>query len=448
VIFKLLMSFNAMLPSAGVNPKTFLTACLIGILLISGNVMAGVPLDRIVAVINDDVIMQSELEERIRSVLKQMAQQGAELPPQDILIKQVLERMIMVKLQTQFAERTGIKVDDETLNQTINRIAAENNLSLSQFRNILEKDGINYENFREDIRNEITITQLKRRQVDNRVTVTDREIDNFLANEEVQGGGTENEYHLSHILISSPEGATKEEMEQARLVAEKVVSDLKSGANFEELARNVSDGQQAATGGDLGWRTESEIPTLFSEKILAMKEGGISEIIQSPSGFHIIKLTGLRSTDKHIVTQTHARHILIRPNELVSDDDAKNRLEQLVLRIKGGDDFSELARSHSDDPGSAVNGGDLGWTNPGQMVPEFEEEMNKLKPGEISGPFKTQFGWHIVQVLDRREQDNSEQLKRARAREIIMQRKIEEAQQNWLRGLRDEAYVEYRLDDS
>lgn len=447
MIFKLLMSFNAMLPSAGVNPKTFLTACLIGILLISGNVMAGVPLDRIVAVINDDVIMQSELEERIRSVLKQMSQQGAERPPQDILIKQVLERMIMVKLQTQFAERTGIKVDDETLNQTINRIAAENNLSLSQFRNILEKDGINYENFREDIRNEITITQLKRRQVDNRVTVTDREIDNFLANEEVQGG-TENEYHLSHILISSPEGATKEEMEQARLVAEKVVSDLKSGANFEELARNVSDGQQAATGGDLGWRTESEIPTLFSEKILAMKEGGISEIIQSPSGFHIIKLTGLRSTDKHIVTQTHARHILIRPNELVSDDDAQNRLEQLVLRLKGGDDFSELARSHSDDPGSAVNGGDLGWTNPGQMVPEFEEEMNKLKPGEISGPFKTQFGWHIVQVLDRREQDNSEQLKRARAREIIMQRKIEEAQQNWLRGLRDEAYVEYRLDDS
>lgn len=447
MIFKLLMSFNAMLPSAGVNPKTFLTACLIGILLISGNVMAGVPLDRIVAVINDDVIMQSELEERIRSVLKQMSQQGAERPPQDILIKQVLERMIMVKLQTQFAERTGIKVDDETLNQTINRIAAENNLSLSQFRNILEKDGINYENFREDIRNEITITQLKRRQVDNRVTVTDREIDNFLANEEVQGG-TENEYHLSHILISSPEGATKEEMEQARLVAEKVVSDLKSGANFEELARNVSDGQQAATGGDLGWRTESEIPTLFSEKILAMKEGGISEIIQSPSGFHIIKLTGLRSADKHIVTQTHARHILIRPNELVSDDDAQNRLEQLVLRLKGGDDFSELARSHSDDPGSAVNGGDLGWTNPGQMVPEFEEEMNKLKPGEISGPFKTQFGWHIVQVLDRREQDNSEQLKRARAREIIMQRKIEEAQQNWLRGLRDEAYVEYRLDDS
>ena len=447
MIFKLLMSFNAMLPSAGVNPKTFLTACLIGILLITGNVMAGVPLDRIVAVINDDVIMQSELEERIRSVLKQMAQQGAERPPQDILIKQVLERMIMVKLQTQFAERTGIKVDDETLNQTINRIAAENNLSLSQFRNILEKDGINYENFREDIRNEITISQLKRRQVDNRVTVTDREIDNFLANEEVQGG-TENEYHLSHILISSPEGATKEEMEQARLVAEKVVSDLKSGANFEELARNVSDGQQAATGGDLGWRKESEIPTLFSEKILAMKEGDISEIIQSPSGFHIIKLTGLRSTDKHIVTQTHARHILIRPNELVSDDDAQNRLEQLVLRIKGGDDFSELARSHSDDPGSAVNGGDLGWTNPGQMVPEFEEEMNKLKPGEISGPFKTQFGWHIVQVLDRREQDNSEQLKRARAREIIMQRKIEEAQQNWLRGLRDEAYVEYRLDDS
>lgn len=433
--------------TAGKITKTFLSACLFSIILVAGNATAGIPLDRIVAVINDDVIMQSELEERINSVLKQMAQQGAERPPRDVLVRQVLESMIMIKLQTQFAERTGIKVDDETLNQTINRIAAENNLSLSRFRDILERDGVNYESFREDIRNEITIAQLKRRQVDNRVTVTDREIDNFLANEEVQGG-TENEYHLSHILISTPEGATKEEKEQARLVAEKVVSDIKSGASFEELARNVSDGQQAATGGDLGWRKESEIPTLFSEKISSMKEGDVSDIIESPSGFHIIKLAGLRSSDKHIVTQTHARHILIRPNELVSEEDAQTRLDQLALRIKGGDNFAELARSHSDDPGSAVNGGDLGWINPGDMVPEFEEEMNQLKAGEISKPFKTQFGWHIVQVLDRREQDNTEQLKRARAREIILQRKIEEAQQNWLRSLRDEAYVEYRLDDS
>lgn len=447
MIFKDSTLINTLLQLPGKIFKSLLPVCLISFSLTTGNVLAGIPLDRIVAVINEDVIMQSELEERIRTVIKQMAQQGAERPPQDVLAKQVLERMIMIKLQTQFAERTGIKVDDESLNQTINQIAAGNNLSLSQFREILEQDGIDYESFREDIRNEITIAQLKRRQVDNRVSVTEREIDNFLANEEVQGS-TENEYQLSHILISAPEGATQEETDQARLVAEKVVSDLNSGISFEELARTVSDGQQAESGGDLGWRKESEIPTLFADEISNMQEGEISDIIESPSGFHIIKLAGLRSSDKNIVTQTQARHILIRPNELVSEKDALSRLSQLKLRLEGGDDFSELARSHSDDPGSAVNGGDLGWVNPGQMVPEFEERMNRLEAGQISEPFKTQFGFHIVQVLDRREQDNTEQLKRARAREILMQRKIEEAQQNWLRSLRDEAYVEYRLDGS
>ncbi len=415
-------------------------------LILTGTANAGVPLDRIIAVVNEDVIMHSELRNKLRAITSQLTEQNAQLPPRDILEKQVLEQLILNKLQLQFAANTGILVDDETLNRAISNIATENKLNLSQFREILERDGYSYEAFREDIRNEIIISRLKQRQVDNRIAVTDREIDNFLVTEEFQGG-TETEYRLSHILINIPEESTQEETEQARLVAEKVLEDLANGEDFAMLARAISDGQQAQEGGDLGWRKAGDIPSLFAGQVSTLKEGEVSELIQNPSGFHIIKLTGMRSGDKYMVTQTRARHILIRPNELVTDDDAKNRLAQLKLRLEGGDNFEELARSHSEDPGSAVNGGDLGWTNPGDMVPEFENEMDQLEPGEISNPFKTPFGWHIVQVLERRQHDNTEDLKRARAREIIRARKIEEAQQNWLRGLRDEAYVEYRLDD-
>lgn len=415
--------------------------------LLATNLSAGVPLDHIVAVVNDDVIMSSELNEKIRTVRNQMEQQHANMPPLDILEKQILERMILDKLQLQFASSTGIQVDDETLNQTISNIAAQNKVNLTQFREILEHDGYDYEKFREDIRNEITIARLKQRQVDNRITVTDREIDTFLENEQIQGGA-ETEYRLSHILIAIPENATDEETEQARLVATKVRDDLASGADFAKLAKEVSDGQQAQEGGDLGWRKIEAIPTLFSSLVINMKENDVSDLIKSPSGFHIIKLTGLRNSgEAHMVKQTHARHILIRPNELLTDDDARERLQQLKIRIEGGDDFAELAKSHSDDTASAVNGGDLGWINPGDMIPEFQEQMDKLQPGQISEPFKTQFGWHIVQVLERRDFDDTETQKRATAREIIRKRKIQEAEQNWLRSLRDEAYVEYRLDD-
>jgi peptidyl-prolyl cis-trans isomerase SurA len=408
---------------------------------------AGVPLDRIVAIVNEDVIMQSELNNKLRALASQLSEQNAPLPPRDILEKQVLEQLILNKLQLQFAANTGILVDDETLNRAISNIASENKVNLTQFREILERDGYSYEAFREDIRNEIIIARLKQRQVDNRVTVTDREIDNFLVTEEIQGG-IETEYRLSHILIATPEEATAEETEQAKMVAEKVLEDLANGEDFAMLARTVSDGQQALEGGDLGWRKAADIPSLFTDHVQKMEEGEVSDLIQNPGGFHIIKLTGVRSGDKYMVTQTRARHILIRPNELVTNEEAKTRLEQLLIRLQGGDSFEDLARSHSEDPGSAVNGGDLGWTNPGDMVPEFENEMNRLEPGETSEPFRTPFGWHIVQVLERRQHDNTEDLKRARAREIIRARKIEEAQQNWLRGLRDEAYVEYRLDDT
>ena len=427
-------------------PSCVLLAGSVLACFLSGTLLAEVTLDRIVAVVNEDVIMQSELENKLRTIKAQLAQQNTEMPSDETLTKQVLESQILDKLQLQLAASTGIVVDDETLNQTINRIAEQNKVNLTQFREILERDGYNYERFREDIRDEITISRLKQRHIENRITVTDGEIDNFLATEKHQGG-LENEYRLSHILIATPEDATAEEKEQIRLVAKKVLEDLANGGDFAKLAMSLSAGQQAQQGGDLGWRKAKEIPSLFAEIIKNLKEGEVSQLIESPGGFHIIKLTGLRTSDKHIITQTRARHILMRPNELLTDADISNKLKLLKTRIKGGEDFTELAKSHSEDNASAVNGGDLGWVNPGTMVPDFEERMNQLKAGEISEPFKTQFGWHIVQVLERREHDNSEDMKRDKAREIIRQRKIAEAQQNWLRQLRDEAYVEYRLDE-
>ena len=402
-------------------------------------------LDRIVAVINDDVIMRSELVEKISSVAAQMEEQNIPLPPQDILEKQVLDRLIMTKLQIQMAQNTGIRVDDETLNRTISNIARENKLSLNEFREILEGDGYGYENFRKEIRNEILISRLQQRQVDNRVIVTEREIENHLSNQEHQGE-TDIEFHIAHILVAIPEGASTRQVTKAKETAEKVLSELQAGADFSNMAATYSDGQQALDGGDLGWRKAGQVPTLFADFIAVMEVGGLSEIIKSPSGYHIIKLLDKRSGEQVVVTQTKARHILVRPDELTTPEEALGRLRQLRLRIEGGDDFAELAKAHSADTMSAAEGGDLGWVNPGDLVPEFENVMNSLAPGATSEPFRSQFGFHIVQVLDRREHDSTEDIKRARAREAIRRRKLEEARTDWLRQMRDEAYVEYRLD--
>ena len=402
-------------------------------------------LDRIVAVINDDVIMRSELAVKIRGVASQMEEQNIPLPPRNILEKQVLDRLIMTKLQIQMAQNTGIRVDDETLNRTISNIARENELNLNQFREILEQDGYGYENFRREIRDEILISRLQQRQVDNRVIVTDREIDNYLSNQEHQGE-TDIEFHIAHILVAIPEGASPRQVTRARDTAEQALSELQGGADFASMAATYSDGQQALDGGDLGWRKAGQVPTLFADFISDMEVGGLSGIIKSPSGYHIIKLLDKRSSEQVVVTQTKVRHILVRPDELTTVDDARRRLQQLRMRIEGGDDFAELARAHSVDTMSAADGGDLGWVNPGDLVPEFENVMNSLEPGAVSEPFPSQFGFHIVQVLDRREHDSTEDIKRARAREAIRRRKLEEARTDWLRQMRDEAYVEYRLD--
>ena len=404
------------------------------------------PLDHIVAVVNEDVIMKSELENKIYTINEKMKEQGANAPPESILKRQVLNNLIQNRIQLQLATMIGIKVNDENLNQTISNIAAESQITLEQFREILEKDGYNYEQFREDVRNQITLTQLRKRQVTNRIIVSEKEIDNFLTNDNSQGI-FQTEIRLSHILFSLSETATEDEITQTEQMASEVRDELLMGADFAKIASTVSDSGNAKAGGDLGWRKIDTIPTLFTDYIPNMKVGDISELIRSPSGFHIIKISDLKDMEENIVEQTHARHILVKINELRTDKQANEKLLQLKLRIDNGDDFSLLAKGNSDDAMSAIANGDLGWSIPGELVPEFQRVLDGLEINETSEPFKSRFGWHIVQVLERRNHDNTESIKRARARKVIGDRKLNEALQNWNRELLDEAYIEYRLDD-
>ena len=401
-------------------------------------------IDRIIAVVNDDVITVSELDKELSSIKQQLRAQNTTLPAAETLRAQVLDRMVLKRLQLQLAGINHVKIDDEALNRTILNIATQNKLSLSEFRNVLDSDGINFEDYRETIRTELTLAQLRQRQVTNRIVVTDQEVDEFLETQAVQGAASD-EFRLSHILIVVPDAATVEQVDKAQKKVASVLAELRKGADFAQTALSVSGGAQALQGGDLGWRKLGQLPTLFSNIVTTMKVGDLSEPIRSPSGFHLIKLADQRKGDEqHMVNQTRARHILIRPTELLSSDDARRKLEQLKQRIAAGDDFADLARSHSEDNVTAVNGGSVGWVSPGDLVPAFEEVMNPLKVNEVSAPFHTQFGWHIVQVLERRDYDNTVELKKTRAREEIRQRKIEEETQTWLRQMRDEAFVELR----
>jgi len=403
--------------------------------------------DRIIAIVNDDVILESELSSRLKTVKGQLLQQNTKIPAEDVLRRQVLERLIISQLQIQAAERGGIRIDDKVLNASINRIASQNKMSLNQFRSAIENDGFDFSVFREDIRREMIISRLIQRQVRQRVDVTEQEIDNFLITN--KGDDNKNkEFRLSHILISLPEAASPEQVDAAKAKADAAIKELRAGASFKQVAAASSDGQNAFEGGDLGWRKAPQLPSIFADIATKMQQGDISDPIRSPSGFHIIMLSDLRGAqNRHVVTQTLARHILIRRNELTSNDDAQTRLQQLLIRLEGGEDFAALARAHSDDRGSAARGGDLGWTSPGALVPKFEEEMSKLSPGQISQPFQTQFGWHIVQKLEVREHDNTDAFLRSKAREFIRERKTEDETEAWIRRIRDEAFVEYRLDD-
>ncbi|MFO1436564.1 MAG: peptidylprolyl isomerase [Gammaproteobacteria bacterium] len=408
--------------------------------------LAATPIDKIVAIVDDDVVMQSEFDRFRTRITQQMSQHGGQLPPEDILNRQILERLVMSRIQLQYAKRAGVTVDDDTLNKAVANIAAQNKLSIDQFRQEIEKQGYDFAQFREDIRNEIIVGRLKQKEVDNHITVSDREIDSYLQNPRNKGSTGDTEYHLSHILVGTPEGASSEQIAEAQKKATAVLEQLRGGTDFGKVAASSSDSREALEGGDLGWRKAGEMPTVLGDALRNMKPGDISDIMRGPNGFHIIKLIEVRAgSDAGSITQTHARHILIKTSEAVSQDEARTKLEKLKARLDGGEDFAALARSHSEDRGSAAGGGDLGWTNPGQMDPDFQREMDALQPGQTSQPFQTQFGWHIVQVLERRQHDDSAEAERNKAREAIRQRKTEEEFQAWMRRLRDEAYVEYRM---
>ena len=395
--------------------------------------------------VNDDVIVNSELQREVAAILPELRARGTPIPPEKVLNKQVLERVISKRLQAQRAKQLGIKVDDATLTQTMTSIAGRNKLTLEELKATLENGGMRFEDFREDTRAQMIDAQLQRQEVLNTITVTEPEIDRFLEKE--SGRLVERtEVRLQHILIAVPEGAYPDQIQKAQAKAAGLVRQLRGGADFAKLAMANSEGQQALEGGDLGWFKIAEVPTLAAESARTLGKGEVSDPLRSQGGFHIIKVSDIKGSESEAVTQTHARHILVRTSEVLSDDDAKTRLEQLRLRIVGGDDFATLARSHSDDTGSALKGGDLGWVSPGDTVPEFEQAMNALSPNEISAPVKTSFGWHIVQVIERRQADTSADVMRQKAKDAIRQRKSREATELWLRRLRDEAYVEIRLD--
>ncbi len=405
-----------------------------------------VPVDRIVAVVNDEVITQNDLGERVSLVVKQFQRQGGQLPAADVLSRQILERMITDLMQTQLAKESGIRIDDATLDKTIERIAQENNLSVRDFRAALERDGIKYSRFREDIRNEILLARLREREVDNTIIVTDAEVETELAREAKEKTG-DSEYQISHILVMVPAQAGPDQIEVRRRKALQALSELRRGADFARVAATYSDAPDALQGGSLGWRPAGRLPGLFLEAIEALKPGEVSDILRSPNGFHVVKLLEKRGkTAAPGVQQTHARHILLRAREGLTEADARERLLRLRERILAGTDFAELAKLHSEDA-SAQKGGDLGWVAAGDTVPEFERAMNALKDKEISQPIQSPFGWHLVQVVERRAEELSEERKKAAARQAIRLRKADEAYQDWLRQSRDRAFVENRYDE-
>lgn len=403
-------------------------------------------LDRVVAVVNNEVVTRLDLDEQVKVALQQLRRQGTPLPAQDVLERQLLERLVTSRVLVQTARETGLRVDDTQLQRSLERIAQENKLTPDAFRKALESDGVNFNRFRDEMRNEILIARLKEREVDSKILITDAEIDNYLKNQQ-NLGGKDDEYSLAHILVLVPEQASPEQIQAKRAAAEKALAQLKGGADFRQVSAGVSDAQNALEGGPLGWRPASRLPQIFVDSVKTMKVGDLSPVLRSANGFHILKLLDKRGNETPvIVQQTHTRHILVRLSEVVSEADAKQRLFNLKERIDNGTDFAELARLQSEDASSS-RGGDLGWLSPGDTVPEFERAMNALEPGQVSEPVPSPFGWHLIQVLERRNEDMSKERQRLLARQAIRARKSDEAYQEWVRQQRDRAYVELRLEE-
>ena len=431
------------------NVKTklsdFLLPILFGTLLFGSLAHADVqPLDRVVAIVDNDVIMQSQLDQRLREVQKSIAKQGGGQPPLDALQQQVLERLILENIQLQIGDRAGVRITDEELNQALESIAQRNNMTLDQLRLALQQDGLPYSMAREQIRREMIISRVRQRRVADRVEVTNQELKSFMASAHGQVQLSE-EFHLANILLPLPEGSTAAVIEKAAVQAQQVYQQLQQGASFSELAVSRSASENALEGGDMGWRKGAQLPPPFDELIPKLSPGQVTPPVRTPGGFIIVKLLEKRGGDHQLRDEVHVRHILIKPSEIRTDADAQKLAERLYARIVAGEDFSELARSFSEDPGSARNGGDLDWIDPSILVPEFQEVMKSTPSGQLSKPFKTGYGWHVLEVLGRRATDSSEQLREQQAMNILRNRKYEEELQGWLLEIRGEAYVEIKL---
>ncbi len=409
------------------------------------------PVDRIVAVVNDDIITASELRLRTRAAEAQLQRQNIQPPPKDVLERQVLERMIVDRAQLQLARETGVRVDDATVNAALARIAEANNMTVPALRQKLESEGISLAQFREEVRQDILLNRLREREVETRLQISESELDNFIAD---QAGVTTDavEVNLAQILLRLPENATTQRLDETRQRADELITQLKGGADFARLAASYSNATEALQGGELGWRSTDRLPTLFLDAIKGVKVGDIAPLIRSPNGFHIVKVLGRRSAVEAKlaggpVQQTRVRHILLKVSDVAPEQEVKRRLEEFKARIEAGQvEFGTLARLHSLDA-TGSRGGDLGWVYPGDTVPEFERAMNALKIGEISGPVQSPFGWHLIQVNERRTEAASADRARQQARQALRDRKSDEAYQDWLRQLRDKTYVEYRIEE-
>ncbi len=427
----------------GLKQNALKALCLLT--LASGMANAKVQqLDRIVAVIDKDVVMESQLDSRVQAVHRQMADRNVSLPPDSILEKQVLDQLILENIQLQMGSRGGIRIDDWALNDAISQIAQRNGLSVEAFKKNLESDGLSFAQAREEIRREMIINRVRQRQVGQRIQVSEQEIDNFINSPEGQSQ-LQAEYRLGHILIATPDNATPEQIKTAQTQATTIYGDLEKGSNFQELAITFSKGQNALNGGDLGWRKADQLPSLFAEQAIKMTKGQVSTPIRSPGGFHIFKLIDIRGDNKVVQDQINVRHILIKPNEIRSDLESQMLAKDLYDRVESGEDFSELAKAHSDDTASALNGGDLDWVSPRTLVKEFQVAMKVTPMNTLSEPFRTSYGWHILEVLGKRQSDISNKVRRSRVRELLSNRKFEEELQVWLREIRDQAYIEIKL---
>jgi peptidyl-prolyl cis-trans isomerase SurA len=401
-------------------------------------------LDGIAAIVNDGVVLKSELQLEVQRIAARLQAQGTQMPPINQIASQVLERLVISQIQLQRAERIGIRVPDETLNVALANVAERNGLTLSELPQMLRQEGIDYQTYRREMREQLTIEQLRQRDVVTRINITPRELDEFV---EQQAGRafTNEEFKLSHILISTSATATADEIAAAEAQILDIHERAKNGESFAQLAIAYSDAQSALEGGDMGWRKGSELPTLFADVVPGLQANEVSEPIRSASGFNLVRVDERKGTGPILENQTRARHILVTTNEVLDDEAARQKLLEIREQIANGDSFEAVAKVVSEDPGSAVNGGDLGWNGPGAFVPEFQAMCDTLKIDELSQPFKSPFGWHVIQVLDRRVHDTTEEVQRQNAIMAIRNSKLGEETELWMRRLRDQAFVEYRM---